>query len=558
MKQIVIIGGMAAGCKAAARLKRLLPEAKVIIVEKRPYVSYGACGMPLYASGEVDTFFDLASTSFGMVRDKDYFKDVKDIDVLTETTATKIDIKSKTVVCSDKDGEEFILNYDELIIATGARPVKPPFPCAAADNISTFHNPLDAKKFRIAAEQMKVGSAVIIGGGYIGCELAEAMVSLWGIETTLVELENSLLTNAIDKEISQVLEKTMQEAGVNLKLNSKVTSVELNEFGKAVVKTEMEEFTADYVFLCLGIEPVVDLAAEAGIQLGETGAIAVDKKLKTDLDNIWAAGDCIEIECLISGTKAIIPLGSLSNRQGRVIADNIAGLESEFDGSTKTISIKIFDLTTASAGLNEKEALALGLNYRVINANFEDRPHYHPDSRTIFAKMLYDYETMRLLGLQLAGKGEITRYIDVFSELLRNIALVYDLEDVEHAYNPPHSGPISPLNNLGYMASAQEEFGIINVNPLNAKEFQGQLLDVREQNEVEENPFNDGTENCSVISFRTILNKFDKEKPIMVLCQRGPRSFEVAKVLQNLGFIDVSYLGGGMTALNVILDKDEE
>ncbi|MBI5324554.1 MAG: FAD-dependent oxidoreductase [Ignavibacteriae bacterium] len=557
-QNIVIIGGMATGCKTAARLKRINTEFDITVIEKKPFVSYGTCGMPYFASGEVDGFFDLAKTSWGRIRDVEYFKKAKDINVLIETQVENIDYKTNSIDCLNiKDGDRFSLPFDKLVICTGAKAKEPPFPVPESDKISTFHNPLDAKKFRELAQSGKISKAVIIGAGFIGCELAESLVNLWGIETHLVELENRLLPTALDKEMSLFLEKTFSNKGINLHLSSKVEKVNLNGSGNPVVHLfNGGKIDSDYVFLCVGIKPEVELARLLGINIGKKGGILVDSQMRTNLKNVWAGGDCVEVNSLITGKPGLFPFGSLANRQGRVIADSISGLNSEFKGAVGNISLKVFGLIVASCGLSEDGAIEQGYEVGAVWGSWHDRPDYHPDSKSLFGKILYEKSNLKLLGLQLAGRGEVTRYIDIFANMISNRATVYDLLDFEHAYTPPHSSPLNPLNSLGAMAISQEE-GVCAMNPLLLEKFDGNILDIREQNEIVDIKLGKAAMEFPIMEYRYNLDKFDKDELLLIVCQKGPRSYEAARTFINAGSSNVMYLGGGLQFAKTILDDEE-
>jgi len=556
MSKVVIIGGMAAGCKTATRLKRIKPETEIFIIEKNPFLSYGTCGMPFYASGDVDGFMEPATSSWGMVRDETFFKNVKDINAFINTEAIKIDNDKKIVHCKNlQNNKEFILNYDFLVIATGAKAVAPPFPVPKSEKISNFHNPQDAKKFREKAQRGQIGSVTIVGSGYIGCELAEAMVSLWGLDTHCIELSNRLIPRAIDKEISMLVEKVLTENDIKLHLNTKVEKIELDENDNPVVfLNNGEKIISDYVFTCVGIKPNIDLAKSIGVEIGSLDGIIVNDKMQTNLKNVYAAGDCVEIKNLITGQPSFFPLGSLANRQGRVIANNINGNDDKFEGAIGTSSVKVFDFVIASAGISETTAKELSLDYDCVLGSWYDRPDYMPDSKTLYGKLIYDKKTRRLLGLQLAGYGEVTRYIDAFSIFASEHRQAEDLLNFEHAYTPTHSGPLNPLNFLGAMAEAQEVNKLICLSP-HTENFEGIILDVRETDEIKSAKYNDNAITMSVAEYRRRLNELDKTKPILVVCQRGPRSYEVANTLLNNGFQKVYYLGGGVQFANCILDK---
>jgi NADPH-dependent 2,4-dienoyl-CoA reductase/sulfur reductase-like enzyme/rhodanese-related sulfurtransferase len=557
MEKVLIIGGMAAGCKTAARLKRIKPECEVTIIERKSFISFGTCGMPLYASGEVDSFLDLAKTSWGTVRDASFFREAKDIEVLTETLVEKIDYNKRTAECLNlKNNERININFDKLVICTGAKAVQPSFPCSESYKISNFHNPLDAKKFRELTQKGKVGKAVIIGGGYIGCELAEALVSLWGIETYIIELQNRLLPNTLDKEMSALLEKTFLKNDIKVFLNSHVERIESKGELPVVYLDTGETIESDYVFLCLGLKPEVELAKSIGIKTGKFDGILIDSQMRTNLPDVWAGGDCLEIKNLITGNNSFFPLGSLANRQGRVIAESIAGLDSSFEGAVGANSIKVFGLIIAQAGLNETSVINQDINYSAVWGTWYDRPDYHPESKTLFGKLIYEKDTLKLIGLQLVGMGEVTRYIDVFTALAQRRGTVKDLIDVEHAYTPPHSSPMNPLNFMGAMALAQEQQGVRCLNPLFYDKFQGKVLDVRESIEIDSESAI-GI-NYPVTDYKKHLEEFKKDEPLLIVCAKGSRSYEAVRTFMSKGFTNVCYLGGGIQLAHNILDEGED
>ena len=547
MFKIVIIGGMAAGCKAAARLSRLSSDYQITIIERKPFVSYGNCGMPFYAAGEIDDFFELAKTGYGAIRDEKYFLDVKGVNVLTNTEVEEIDTEKCEVKYVDRNTNDInILQYNSLIIATGSKSLKPCFSFKSSPYISSFHSPLDAKNFKEAVQKGKIGKAVIIGGGFIGCELSEALVALWGIETTVIEKENALLLKSFDPEIASIIENTIKSKGIEVLLSTEVEKIELDDKElPVVILKDGTQIKSDYVFYNLGIRPESSLAKKAGIKIGNFGGIVVDDKMKTNLPNIWAAGDCVEVNNLVTGKLDYFSLGSLSNRMGRVAADSIAGEDSSFKGAVGTISLKIFNTTITASGLSEKNASEYGYNVGSVIGAWSDRPDYHPDVKKLYGKLAYEKPGLKLLGLQLIGEGEVTRYIDVFSELLANNKTVYDLVNLEHGYTPAHSSPISPLNYLGSMVINQEINGVRNIGPYQFLFFDGILIDLREPLEVESSRFSNKAIVIPLSDLRANRDKYKLEQPIMFVCEKGPRSYEAARIFMNYGYKNISYLGGG-------------
>jgi NADPH-dependent 2,4-dienoyl-CoA reductase/sulfur reductase-like enzyme/rhodanese-related sulfurtransferase len=558
--KVIIIGGMAAGCKTAARLSRLSADYQITIIERNNIISFGNCGLPFYASGDIDDLFELSKTSYGIIRDEKYFKEVKGINVLTNTEAEKIDPEKSLVICKDiNKNKNFELTYDSLILSTGSKAVKPKFPYPNSPLVSSFHSPYDAKAFREEAQKGRIKKAVIIGGGFIGCELTEAVSSLWGIETTLIELEDSLLGNFIAPEISGIIESIIKENNVRILLSAEIQKIELDENKLPIVFLKNgTTIPADYVFYNLGVQPETTLAKQAGIKLGFLGGIIVNEDMRTNIPNIWAAGDCITTTNLVTGKPDYFPLGSLSNRMGRVAADSIAGENASFKGAAGAVSLKIFDYIICASGLTEKKAAECGINAASVIGCWSDRPDYYPGSKNLFGKLVYEKGDLRLLGLQLVGEGEVTRYIDIFTELIHDKKTIYDLLNVEHAYTPPHSSPVSPLNYFGYMAINQEKDGLKNINPGCLSSYKGIFIDVRESTEIETLPFPLKSIQLPLSELRLKLNDLrlttgiqNVNPSIMFTCEKGPRAYEAARLFKNSGFKNVSYLGGG----NLLLHK---
>ncbi len=549
MKKVVIVGGMAAGCKTASRLRRLDPHADITIIERLPFVSFGACGMPFFVRGDVDSFNQLMSTAWGTVRNAEFFERTKNVKVLVETTCVGIIPEQNKIKIVRPSGETSHLEYDYLVLATGSKPVVPRFPFPSSERISFFHSPIDALKFRKKAELGEISNAVIIGGGFIGCELAEALSSLWGIEVTIVEKEKYLIPKSFDSEISVLLASVLEKNGIKVITDASVTKVEEKD-GTCQVFINNETLETDFVFLVMGIEPNVELAKQAGIEIGKRGGIVVNQKLQTNVPNIYAAGDCIETINLVTGKPDIFALGSLANRQGRVIANSIAGISDRFDGAVGAISLKIFDVIFSSSGLNSSCALQNGIQPSFALATFYDRPHYYPDNQILFAKVIYNRQDGRLLGLQMCGKGEVSRYIDSFSLLLKNGSHYLDLLDFEHSYTPPHSSPLNPLNYLGGIIQNQEQFRIEPLSPLDLNSKEYFCLDLRKEEEIEQTPSKLSCLNIDYDEFLSKMNTIPKDINILCVCQKGPRSLEVAIYLKQNGWQNVSYLGGGLQMLN--------
>ena len=559
MHNVIIIGGMAAGCKAAARLSRLSNNFHVLIVEKSPFVSFSTCGLPLYASGELNNLTDLTSTSYGTNRDAKYFRDVKGIEVLVNTEVKAIKPWTHEIECVDLiKNFSHNLSYDSLIIATGSEIKKPPFNICSSPLISSFHSPSDAKNFRGRAQKGEINKAVIIGGGFIGCELAESLISLWGIETVLIEKEDTLLPGCLDMELAVCAESAINSDKIMLLLSTSVEKITEDANGHLLATLDNgQKISADYVFCCPGVKPDTELARKANIKTGNLGGILVDEEMRTSIPGIWAAGDCVELTNLVTGQNDYFSFGSLANRMGRTAADSIAGRRASFIGSAGTFSLKLFDIIISATGLSEKKASACGFETGSVIGCWSDRPDFHPDAKNLVGKMVYDKQGFRLLGIQLMGEGEITRYIDIFSQLLSEHKTIYDLLNLEHGYTPAHSSPVSILNNLGYMVLNQEIEGVENFNPLKFKTFTGTVIDVREPDEVKNYPFKTSTIQIPLSEFRSKLvelkNNPGIETPVLLVCEKGPRAYEASRILLNNCFHYIAYLAGGHYLYDKIL-----
>ncbi|NIR65030.1 MAG: FAD-dependent oxidoreductase [candidate division Zixibacteria bacterium] len=546
---IVIIGGVACGCKAAATLARRNPNLRITLFQKEDDLSYATCGLPYFASGDVDSFRALTETSYNVVRDVEYFRKSKGFNAVTESEVIEINRIEKKVKVKDlKTGDSYDHGYDKLVISTGATPMKLPIDIPKTDRIMPFTRPEDARNFRKLAQTGEIGSALVVGGGFIGCEMAEATASLWGIETTLVEMENQLLPYALDEDMAIPVAKEMEANDIKFHLNTAVTEFELDDDKVKVKLSNDEQLQVDYVFLCVGVNPASHLAEAAGLELGESGGIKVNEYMQTSDPDIYAGGDVVESIHQITGKPIYLPLGSIANRHGRIIADHIAGGDEKFPGVLGAFMIKVFDLNAGSVGLNQRAADEAGINANSVWASFVDKPDYYPESKPISLKMVFNPEDRSLLGIQAVGKGDVVRRIDVFSAFLQNKARIDDLLDFEHGYAPPYAEALDPLYQLGAIAKSLEH-GFEQENPGNDYS-RGDfiLLDVREPEEVEALPFK--AENAIHIPLNDLVDnieKLDKSKKIVILCHRGMRSYQASHILKTAGFEHISYIAGGTT-----------
>lgn len=547
---VVIIGGVACGCKTAASLARRKPEFKITLFQKEKELSYGTCGLPYFASGDIDSFRQLTETNYNVVRDVDFFKNSKGFDAVAESEVIKIDRKNKLVhVKNLKSGETYRHGYGKLVIATGAIPQTPPIEFPESDRISHFTRPSDAIKFRKSAQTGQVGSALILGGGFIGCELAESCGGLWGLETTLVEKEPQLLPYVLDHEMSLPIEKHLAENDVNVLVDTSVTKVDAPGDDTVVVTLSNDQkITVDYLFICAGVCPASELAGQAGLELGQSGGIAVDDSMRTSDPDIYAGGDVVELRHQVTGQPLYIPMGSLANRHGRIIAENIAGESAKFPGALGAFMVKIFDYNVGTVGLSQSAAEAEGMEVFSVWGSFVDRPDYYPETEPVSVKIVVDSQTDLLLGVQAVGRGDVVRRIDVGSVFLQNKCKLADLIDFEHGYAPPYSEALDPLYHLATQAIALKRGYRIDSPDTVYDNAEIQLLDVREADEIDTLPFQ--AANLITIplnDLRDNLDKLERNRPIAVLCHRGPRSYQAACILSAAGFEQVTYIGGGTT-----------
>ncbi|MCG2747548.1 MAG: FAD-dependent oxidoreductase [Desulfobulbaceae bacterium] len=362
-QKILIVGGVALGPKAASRAKRLDPTAEIILIDQDSVISYGGCGIPYYVSGDIDEAEGLRSTSFHSIRDADYFAREKGFAVRTSTRALKIDRLKKQLLVKDlNSGKDEFLPYDKLVLATGSTPFVPPIPGADADGIFTVSDIHKAIAIKSRLSQGRVSRAVVLGGGAIGLEMAEAMADLWAVETTVVEMMDQILPRLIDKNIALMAQRHLEEKGVKVYTSERAASFCVEDGKVNGVKTDKRTIEADLVILSVGVRTNTQLARDAGLAIGSFGGIVVNKRMQTSDPSIYAGGDCVEVPDLVSGGSSFAPMGSLANRQGRVIGSNLAGKQETFDGMVGSFIIKLFDNCVSKTGLSLESAKAMGFD----------------------------------------------------------------------------------------------------------------------------------------------------------------------------------------------------
>jgi NADPH-dependent 2,4-dienoyl-CoA reductase/sulfur reductase-like enzyme/rhodanese-related sulfurtransferase len=566
-KKIVIIGGVAAGPKAACRLKRLQPEWDITVIDQDSLISYGGCGIPYYVCGDVSDEKELRSTSFHMVRDEQFFATAKGVTVKTRTQALSIDRQEKTVHVRNLDsGEERRIPYDKLLLATGARPVDLPIPGVDLDgvfSIANLHRAIEIKE-RIA--RGRVSRAVVVGGGAIGIEMAEAFTDLWGVETTLVEYMDQLLPKIVDHEFAAMLKTHLVEKDVQVFTGESATGIIGDADGRVTaVKTGSREIPADIVIMAVGVRPRSDLAGDAGLLVTPWGGIKVNHRLQTSDPDIYAAGDCIATTHLVTGRDAFAPFGSLANREGRIAADNMAGGASDFPGVVGSYIMKAFDRCIGATGISYETALAEGFDADYSLTAPADRAHFFPGEAIAVFQMVFDRSTRRILGLQGFGmmNDSILARIDTAASLIAKGAKIEDFMTVEMAYSPPFSAAIDSINAAAYVADnicagllrkvSMDRFFAWIDDP--GREPDWMALDIRHPQEAE--PYADkfGPEQWLAIPYNEIRDRHGEvpnNRTMIILCDAGTRSFEVQVLLDHVGKKNTLVLAGGFNVIRRI------
>ncbi len=544
-KRVLVIGAVALGPKAACRFKRLQPSAQVTMIDKDSLISYGGCGIPYYVGGDISELEGLYSTSAHVVRNCDYFKNVKEVDVFTEAEALSIDRRNRTVrVNFMAEGKQRDLPYDDLVLAIGATPVVPPIPgvdLTGVHVVATLHH---AEAIKHAVTKGEVERAVVIGGGAIGLEMAEAFTDLWGIETVLVEMMDQLLPTAFGKDMALIVKNHMAEKEVDIRLSERVTRIIGNAENRVeAVETENSRIPCDVVIMAVGVRPNSRLAQEAGLAIGRSGGILVDQRLCTSDPHIYAGGDCVEIPHLISGANVHVPLGSLANRQGRVIGTNLAGGASFFKGTVGTFCLKVFDYGVARAGLTVAQAVDAGFDAVHTVVVQADRAHFYPTMELMYIKLIADRRSRKVLGIEVAGThgDAVKARVDAVAALMQHGPDLDDISNMELTYAPPFASAMDILNNA---ANSLDNIIAGYHDPIDVMDFleafkkgTARVLDVRSP--VQAGPwaekYGDQWLNINQDVLGCSLDQVPRDEPLMLICGSGPRSYEAQILFRNRG-----------------------
>lgn len=531
----VIVGGVAGGASAAARLRRLDESAEIVMLERGEYVSFANCGLPYYIGGTISDRSKLT------LQTPQSFKQRFDIDVRVNSEVVSIDPTTRTVTVKNTvSGETYIENYDNLILSPGAEPIVPNIEGIDGDNVFTLRNIPDADKIKEYIKKAEPRSAAVIGGGYIGVEMAENLAEA-GLKVSVIELADHLIA-PLDADMAADVHRYLTAHGIRLYLNNAAKAITAD---KVVLQNGTVD--ADIVVSAVGVRPDTALAQSCGIALDRRGSIITDRNMKTSIDNIYAVGDAAAVSSFITSAPAFIPLAGPANKQGRIAADNIAGIPSEYDGTQGSAVLKLFDMTVATTGLNESGARAAGIDYDKTYIYSPSHATYYPDAGFMSVKALWDKATHKILGAQIVGFDGVDKRMDVIAAAIRLGAKITDLTALELCYAPPYGSAKDPVNMLGYVAEnvisgKVKQFFWHDVSDL-PRDGSVMLLDVRTAAEVARGKI-DGFINIPLDSLRTRLKELPKDKPVYVHCHSGQRSYIACRILAGNGY-DCYNLAGG-------------
>ena len=542
MSKTVIIGGVAGGASCAARLRRLDGEREIIILERGKYISYANCGLPYHVGGVIRNRSSL------LLMTPELMKDRFNIDVRVENEVTEINRSEKTVTVKKlSTGETYTESYDDLVIATGSSPLRPKIDGINSDKIHTLWTVPDTDKIRSLVQGGKVKNATVIGGGFIGIEMAENLRHA-GLEVSLIEAAQQVMA-PLDFEMSQILHEHIRENGVHLYLGDGVSAFEDKDDTVTVKLKSGKNISADMVILSIGVRPNSELAKNAGLELNARGGIIVNENMRTSDEHIYAVGDVIEVEDFVSKERKMVPLAGPANKQGRIAADVLAGRNSAYQGTQGSSVAKIFDLTAASTGANEKTLIKRGLkkhkDYETLIINQNSHAGYYPGATPLTIKLIFETAGGKILGAQIVGREGVDKRIDTIGVALRFGATTDDLKNLEFAYAPPYSSAKDPVNMAGYVAE-NIRTGLVSIAEVNETEEKDViLLDVREEAEVMAYSIPNAI-NIPLGKLRDNLSKLDKSKKIIVFCAVGVRAYNGVRILKQNGFENVKIYPGGV------------
>ena len=538
--KVVIVGGVAGGASAAARIRRLDEQAEIVVFERSGYISYANCGLPYYIGDVITDPEDLTLQT----PESFFFRFRVNMKVRHEVTAIHPDKKTVSVR-NLETGEEFEEEYDKLVLSPGAKPTRPKVPGVGLDRVFTLRTVEDTFRIKEHINQHHPKSAVLAGGGFIGLELAENLREL-GMEVTIVQRPKQLM-NPFDPDMAAFIHSEMRKHGVKLILGCTVEGFAENSSGVDVLLKDDAVLHADMVVLAIGVTPDTALAKEAGLELGIKESILVNDRMETSAPDIYAVGDAVQVKHYVTGQDALISLAGPANRQGRIAADNICGGDSRYFGSQGSSVIKVFDMTAAVTGINETNAKKAGLDIDKVILSPMSHAGYYPGGKLMTMKVVFERETYRLLGAQIVGYEGVDKRIDVLAAAIHARLKAPELKDLDLAYAPPYASAKDPVNMAGFMVDNIER-GILRqwfLEDLDELPRDGSvtLLDTRTVDEYSRGHI-DGFKNIPVDELRERLGEVERDKPVYVICQSGLRSYIACRILDGYGYEAYNFAGG--------------
>lgn len=549
----VIIGAVAGGATAAARLRRLDEKAHIVIFEKGQHISYANCGLPYYIGDVIKDRNKL------FVQTASAFATRFNIDVRANTEITAISTSTKTVTATNlKTGEQYTELYDKLVLSPGAKPIRPSLPGIASEGIFTVRNVADTDYIKEYLLRSDARKAVIIGAGFIGLEMAENFHAL-GLDVSVVEMGPQILA-PLDLPIAAMAQKHMREQGISLLLNTVVTGFLKTKTGLTVQLKDGGVLEADVVILSMGVRPDTALAEKAGLRLGRAKGIQVNEYLQTSDENIYAVGDAIEFSNPISGQSTVTYLAGPANKQGRICANNVVlGNKYVYKGSINTAILKLFDITVGVAGMAAKALASAGINHVVSTIHGNSHAGYYPGATLMTIQIAFSPTTGQLLGAQVIGNAGVDKRLDLLATIIKNKGTIYDLTEIEHAYAPPFSSAKDPVNMAGFVAEniLLGKLNVIQCMDLPPDYREHTLIDVRSEAEYMQGTIA-GAINIPLDQIRNRMHEIPADKPVFVFCQQGMRGYLAQRILDQNGFTRVTNVSGGYLLCKTCFDEKAE
>lgn len=561
-EKILIVGGVALGPKAASRCKRLMPDAEVTLVDENVYISYGGCGIPYFVSGEVQNLDDLRATPYHTIRDPEFFRAMKGVTVRNQTRALSIDRAAKTLLVKDVvSGKEEKLPYDKLVLATGASPRVPPVEGKDLKNVLSLTRLEAADAIRTACQEGKVNEAVIVGGGFIGLEAAVALADMWGVKVSVVEMMDQILPGVLSHSLARMAEHDCVSHKVDVYTSEKVLKLEGKDGAVSKVVTDKRELPAQLVIFAAGFIPNGRLAKDAGLDVAPFGAVVVDEHMRTSDPAIYAGGDCVAIRNIITDKLGYLPLGSMANRQGRVIGTNLAGGDATFPGYVGTWAVKLFEMSFCGTGLTVERARKEGYDAVGVSVEQLDRAHFYPEKNMMSLELVVDKPTRRVLGIQgacSAGDALKARVDAVAGVLQYARPTVEDISNLEVSYAPPFASAMDVVNVVGNVA---DNVLAGRFKPVTGDQFM-ELWKKRDQNHIffiDARPAKAGQavqaqhpewHSIPLEEIAARVNEVPKDRPVAIICNTGLRAYDSLLILARNGITDVVNSTGGMQAVS--------